>query len=58
MDIMHEVMDFDFHRIHRYIRFLAPATADERIFPLVHPVVYGSIRILYIRRFVHHVHVL
>ena len=25
---------------------------------LVHPVVYGSIRILYIRRFVHHVHVL
>ena len=35
---------------------LQPLTKEY--FPLVHPVVYGSIRILYIRRFVHHVHVL
>ncbi len=34
------------HCIHQYIRFLASATSDERIFPLVHVVVYGSLRIL------------
>ena len=35
---------------------MAVLNADKRIFPLVHPIVYGSIRILYIRRFIHHVH--
>lgn len=41
-----------------HIRFLAFATVDQRIFPLVHAVVDGSVRILYIRRPVHHVYVL
>ena len=46
------------YRIYRHIRFLAFATVDQRIFPLVHAVVDGSVRILYIRRPVHHVYVL
>ena len=33
-------------------------SVDQRIFPLVHAVVDGSVRILYIRRSVHHVYVL
>ena len=44
--------------IHRYFRLLASAASDKRIFPLVHTVVYGSLRILYIHRLIHHVHVL
>ncbi len=47
-----------YHRLHRNIRLLASATADQRIFPLVHPAVYGCVRILYLHRPVHHVHVL
>ena len=47
-----------YYRIHRDIRLMASATFDQRIFPLVHPALYGSVRILYIHRLVHHVHVL
>ena len=44
--------------VFRYFRLLASAASDKRIFPLVHTVVYGSLRILYIHRLIHHVHVL
>ena len=49
---------FGHHRIHGYFRFLASATAYERIFPLVHVPVSGCVRLLHLDRPVHDVHVL
>ena len=46
------------HYIHGYFRFLASATAYERIFPLVHVPVPGCVRLLHLDRPVHDVHVL
>ena len=46
------------HCLHWYFRLLASATADKRIFPLVHPAFPGCVRLLHFYRLVHHVHVL
>ena len=57
-DLSSHAVTVCYYRIHRDIRLMASATFDQRIFPLVHPALYGSVRILYIHRLVHHVHVL
>ena len=44
--------------LHWYFRLLASATADKRVFPLVHPAFPGCVRLLHFYRLVHHVHVL
>ena len=52
------VATFGCHRIYRYIRLLAFAATHQRILSVVHLVVYGCIRVLYLNRPVHNVHVL
>ena len=52
------VAAFCHHCLHRYFRLLAFATADKRVFPLVHPAFPGCVRLLHFYGLVHHVHVL
>lgn len=47
-----------YHRVHRYICFLADGANEEGILPLVHTPEHRCIWLLHLNRHVHHVHVL
>ena len=47
-----------YHCLHRNICIMETSAPHQRVFPMVHTAEFGSVRILYLNRPVHHVYVL
>ena len=47
-----------YHCLHRNICIMETSAPHQRVFPMVHTAEFGSVRILYLDRPVHHVYVL